>query len=292
MRYEVRPSGERSYCSVHSHFRWDTEAVRDYNGEVFAPFTNAHSASYMLTKEQLRKAIDSGGFLVPPHEAVYGMLESAATDPYTRCGLKRRIAISHMEDFLLHHLPNIYLDKLGIGPEDFFIQLEALKHIADGRKSGQVLVDSGSRLPLAPWGIQCYPRAFDELRRCLPGEANSVLSVGSTAGILERELFGDTATIVGIPIDNALGAVSRLRNIEVTKPDWAEAMQQVRGRAFDIVLLHDVLHRFPEPVRILRDLRRGPARRPADYHHAAEPLALPFAESCSRAANHVAGFLF
>ena len=255
MRYELRPSGERSYCSAHSFFRWDTETVRVCNGELFASFTNPHSAMFMMTREQLRKAIDSGGFSVPPHEGVWGMLEAAATDPYLRCGFKRRIAISRIDEFLLHHLPNKYLDELGAKPDDLNVQLQALADIAAGRKSGKVLVDPGSRLPVAPWGIQCYPRAFDELRDCLPGEVASALSIGVTAGILERELFGDDATIVGIPIDNALGAMARLRNIEVTPPDWTEAMRQVQGRSFDVVLLHDVLHRFPEPTRILRDLQ-------------------------------------
>jgi SAM-dependent methyltransferase len=260
MRYELRPSGERSYCSVHSHYRWDTETVHVRDGEVFASFTNQHSACHMMTKEQLRRAIDSGGFLVPPHEGAYGMLESAATDPYTKCGFKRRIAISRIEDFLLHHLPNIYLDKLGISPGDFHAQLAALEDIARGRTAGNLLVDPGAKLPVGPWGLPCYPRAFDELRRCTPSGVRTVLTVGSTAGILERELFGDAATVVGIPIDNALGAVAGRRNIEVTPPEWGEAMKQVRGRAFDVVLLHDVLHRFADPARILRELRELLAR--------------------------------
>lgn len=253
MRYEVRPSGERSYCSVHSHYRWDTRTVAVRGDAILASFTNQHSACHIMTREQLRKAIDSGGFLVAPHEGVYGMLESAATDPYTRCGFKRRVAISRIEDFLLHHLPNIYLDKLGISPEDFFAQLEALEEIARGRASGSALIDPELKLP-AQWGLQCYPRASAELRSCVPPNARTVLTVGSTAGILERELFGDSAAIVGIPVDNALAAVARRRNMELTEPEWYRAMQQLQGRSFDVVLLHDVLHRFADPVRVLKDL--------------------------------------
>ncbi len=43
-------------------------------GETYAQFTNAHSACYILTRDQLRRAIASGGFMTEPYAGEYDML--------------------------------------------------------------------------------------------------------------------------------------------------------------------------------------------------------------------------
>src|SRR5258707_914964 len=78
-------------------------------GYRFATFSNAHSGCYVLTRSHLRRVIRSGGYLVPPHDGFCDMRASAATDPYTRCGLTRRLCVSHLDRFLIHHLPNNYI---------------------------------------------------------------------------------------------------------------------------------------------------------------------------------------
>ena len=69
----------------------------------------------LLTREQLRKAIQSEGYLVGPHQNKYDLLVTAATDPYTQCGFRKLVCISHIEDFFIAHLPNKYVGELGVG---------------------------------------------------------------------------------------------------------------------------------------------------------------------------------
>ena len=63
------------------------------------------------------------------------MLCSAATDPYTRCGLTKVINISRIDDFLLPHLPNKYVGIMGTTIPTFLTQIEALKQVASGTRS-------------------------------------------------------------------------------------------------------------------------------------------------------------
>src|SRR5579864_6254290 len=91
---EKAQGGKLNFCGFLAHFHWDPASVRSRGNQMFAHFTNEHSACYMLTQAQLRRAILSGGFLVGPHQGKYDLLCSAATDPYTQCGFTKVICIS------------------------------------------------------------------------------------------------------------------------------------------------------------------------------------------------------
>jgi hypothetical protein len=71
---------------------------------------NQHQASWVLTRKQLRRAIDSGGFLVGPHSGPYGVIEQGATDPYTQCGFEKVYPydLKLLERLLARHLPLKY----------------------------------------------------------------------------------------------------------------------------------------------------------------------------------------
>ena len=113
LRYEISEKGRKYYNDFHNHFHWDPNSVLTIGEYIFAYYTNEHSACFILTQGQLQKAINSGGFLLPPRKGRYDMLVTAATDPYTQCGLKKLICISHLDDFCIHHLPNVYIGKIG-----------------------------------------------------------------------------------------------------------------------------------------------------------------------------------
>ncbi len=113
IRSEKSPDGTTYFSTVHNHFHWDPESIVSRGPYTLAFFTNEHSASYILTREQLKRAIKSGGFLTGPHQEKYDLLVSAATDPYTQCNFKKLICISQIEDFVLPHLPSKYIGKLG-----------------------------------------------------------------------------------------------------------------------------------------------------------------------------------
>ena len=129
LRFERDQDSAIRFVDALGAFHWDPSSVVTRSGQTFAFFTNEHSASYILTRHQLRRAIASGGFLVAPYEGKYDLLCTAATDPYTRCGLKKMICISSLDDFLVHHLSNRYVGKYGLEKADFYRQIDALLRI-------------------------------------------------------------------------------------------------------------------------------------------------------------------
>lgn len=254
LRYEEHPDGRRSLCDLHSGYRWLPHTVRATDGEVFASHTNEHSAFYLLTRAQLRRAIASGGFLVPPHEGRFDLLVTAATDPYTQCGLERRLSVTQLDDILVHHLSNAYLDVMGITEEELEAQRGALLEIAAGTRAPAEALDPDTRLETIAWALPQHPRATEPLRS-LVGTARRVLSLGASAGRLERELFPD-AHVAAIPADTVVGAVARLHGIETFEPDLDQDLRDLAepGGRFDVVLLHQTLHRVANPVQLLRRL--------------------------------------
>jgi hypothetical protein len=79
---------------------------------------NEHQGCWVLTKSQLKKAIESGGFMVNPHDGginpknglYMGMLEQGASDPYTDCKMVRMFPydLKLLERLLICHLPTKY----------------------------------------------------------------------------------------------------------------------------------------------------------------------------------------
>ena len=77
-------------------------------------FSNQHSGCFIVTRAQLARAIASGGFTVEPRSGRYGMLETAASDIHTQCGLERVICLTRIEDFIVPHLANKYFRSMGL----------------------------------------------------------------------------------------------------------------------------------------------------------------------------------
>lgn len=89
----------------------------EYYGPIFGKtyphgfmVNNQHQACWVLTRSQLKKVIDSGGFLVQPHWGPYGIIEQGASDPYTQCGLEKVYPynVDMVERLLIRHLPLKY----------------------------------------------------------------------------------------------------------------------------------------------------------------------------------------
>src|SRR5208337_183549 len=57
LRFEHGTDGRINYPEMHGPFHWDCQSVRRRKDQVFASFTNEHSACYVLTREQLQRAI-------------------------------------------------------------------------------------------------------------------------------------------------------------------------------------------------------------------------------------------
>lgn len=254
IRSEASPDGCRFVTSIHHHFRWRPESVIERGGELFAELSNQHSGCFIVTRKQLQKAIASGGFLVPPHSEVYGMLETAASDLYTQCGLRRLICISRIHDFIVPHLPNKYYAHMGIPIDELALQARALQELRqEGGWTGK-LFEPGSNAPNFRWSKNLYERADKQLLEAIPSSAQSVLSVGCGWGENEAWLSRKGLNVWALPLDAVFGASLHHRGIRTVVGPFQEAIERLGGKRFDVVLLSDVLHLLPNPVEWLQRL--------------------------------------
>ena len=254
MRFEEHPDGARSYCTIHSHYRWLPTSVRRIAGLTFARFTNDHAACYALTRDQLKRAIASGGFVVEPHSGRYDMLVTAATDVYTQCGMTKFLCVEKIDDQLVHHMPNVYLGKLGVGEESFRSQLEALRVLTD-QEPVRALVVPETATADAFWDRHSFPNPpIDLIQSFQERPARRVLNIGGTTGDLEVALQGMGHVVTAVPADPVFARVLSDRGVE-TIP-WSSFEEGAVEGKFDHVLAIDVLPYLPEPVGFLVEVQR------------------------------------
>jgi 2-polyprenyl-3-methyl-5-hydroxy-6-metoxy-1,4-benzoquinol methylase len=249
LRYEVDTFGRKYYSTVHSHFHWVPGSVRQIGDHSFARFTNDHSACYLLTRKQLKLAIDSGGYLVEPHDERYDLLVSAATDPYTQCGLSKVICISNLQDFELHHLPDIYIGRLGLAEDEFHLQVEALLK-SNGDPQGR-LVSVETKLKQERWSKNYYEQCRKDLIELIPDSMEQVLSIGCGWGATEETLVKKGHKVVAIPLDSIIAVCAKAKGIDMTYPDFEKAYEALSSRRFDCIIFSEVLQHFADPVKIL-----------------------------------------
>jgi 2-polyprenyl-3-methyl-5-hydroxy-6-metoxy-1,4-benzoquinol methylase len=256
LRTETAPDGGRYVSSVHGFFRWVTDDIVRSGHDVFVPFTNDHAACYLITREQLAQAIASGGFLVAPHEGRYDMLCSAATDVYTRCGLKRYVCITRLSDFLLPHLPNKYLGRMGVPLEEVESQVAALLGLAESSAWRGVLFEVESGLARGEWSKNLYEDPDEALLNLIPTGARSILSVGCGWGATEGRLAAAGMDVVAMPVDPVFVDALRRRGVKAIDGPLRIGLTKLSGQLFDCVLAADVLHLVDNPISWLSALRR------------------------------------
>jgi 2-polyprenyl-3-methyl-5-hydroxy-6-metoxy-1,4-benzoquinol methylase len=252
LRYEAGPDGKLNYPEVHLHFHWDPASVRLRDPYTVAFFTNEHAACYVLTREQLRRAITSGGYLVKPHRWRYDLLCSAATDPYTQCGFKKLICISHLQDFLVHHLPNTYVGTtLGIDDSELRRQIKALLQIGQNGSHPPSLFETETKVSRFYYSKDYYEPVRPEVVSAIPREVQSVLSVGCGWGAMEGHLAEKGLRVSAVPLDPVIPGGAEAKGVEMINGDLAQARRELANRTFDCLLLSNVLHLVPNPVEVL-----------------------------------------
>jgi len=239
------------YDPLLTHFHWDPSSVRSLGDYTLAFFTNEHSACFMLTQDQLRKAIRSGGFLVPPHEGKYDLLCTAATDPYTQCGFKKMVCISHLEDFTVLHLPN---NKHAVHPyrarSALDRQIRVLLGIRESSRPRTLLFNPETKVLHGKWSKSYYEPVCHEMISLIPRGATSVLSFGMASGTTEAALVEKGLRVVGVPMDAIVGECAP-RGVEVVFGSFEIAMHTLQSERFSCILLSNVLHLVKEPAGLL-----------------------------------------
>ena len=205
----------------------------------------------MLTREQLAKAIRSGGFLVEPHKEKYDLLCTAATDPYTQCGFTKLIPISRLGDFTVHHLSNKYAGRMGVDEPEMRRQIAALRQMAGSEDRAARLFETETRLPRAAFSKDYYELPSSEVMALIPDSARTILSIGCGWGATEMALAGKGLQVTAIPFDPIVSATAADSGVEMIHGDFRSARACLEGRQFDCVLYLNVLHLVPDPVEVL-----------------------------------------
>jgi len=252
-QWESYPDGRLFFPAVHNWWRWRPDSVQSVGEYTYAQYTNYHSACYVLTREQLNRAISSGGFLVGPHDSRYQLRETAATDPYTQCGFMKILCISHLDDFLVAHLPNKYAGtRLGLDASYFLKQIEALSAFSRNGGPPQSLLEPEAKTFQCEWSKDYYEPCRQDLLAMFPPSVRNVLSIGCGWGATESALVKKGIHVVGIPLDPIIAKCAESEGIELAYGDFETAAAQLADRRFDAVLMPGVLHLMPEPPAVLR----------------------------------------
>jgi 2-polyprenyl-3-methyl-5-hydroxy-6-metoxy-1,4-benzoquinol methylase len=263
IRYELYPDGKKNYPDIHGPYHWISNSVAENGQYVTAQLNNYHSACYVLTQTQLRKAIASGGFLVPPHSGRYDLICSAATDPYIQCGFTKVICISHLNDFDIHHLPDAYLkgtgliaeNSAGMDEEGYKLQMESLFNILAKNKSDKALFITEKPLATAAWDKDYYESCQQVLLNAIPLTAVDILSVGCGWGMTEMQLLKEGKRVTIIPLDAVIGCQLEKQGVSVCPPDFEMSFEGLSGYSFDAIVLSNVLQHVPNPVEIMTKLK-------------------------------------
>jgi 2-polyprenyl-3-methyl-5-hydroxy-6-metoxy-1,4-benzoquinol methylase len=256
LRYEIGPSGEWSLPEVHGAFHWKPHSVKKRGPYTVAEFSNEHAAFSILTQAQLKACIASGGFLRGPCEGKYDMLCTAATDPYTNCGFRKVICISHIDDFLIHHMPNRYAGHLGLRLDSMRRQVETLHLIGNAAHPATVLCVTETKVNGGRWSKSYHESISVEVLKLIPREATRVLCVGSGTNGIEIELLRNGKEITALPLDSVVGAELADAGATVIYGSLESGLAKLVGRTFDCLLLSNLLHLLPDPSSILRDCVR------------------------------------
>ncbi len=250
--YELSPSGAMWIPGMHGPFHWRPESVQLRGSYTIAEFTNEHAAFYVLTRDQLKRAISSGGYLQGPRVGRYDMLCTASTDPYTSCGFRKVLCTSELESFLLHHLPDRYVGVWGLPWDRVREQLNTLSEIATGRHPSVTLCQVDTRMPIAQWAKDFYAKPPEHVLPLVPKDVGTLLSIGCGSGAAELALIESGIKVTALPLNSVIGASVARLGIEVVYATLFEGPTKLKGRAFDCIFLTDLLHLFQNPQILIQ----------------------------------------
>jgi 2-polyprenyl-3-methyl-5-hydroxy-6-metoxy-1,4-benzoquinol methylase len=249
---EADAEGNLYFDPPHASFHWQPDSAARRGDYTFAYYTNEHAAAFMLTRQQLQQAIASGGFLVAPHEGRYEIRETAATDPYTQCGFRKLIGVSHLEQFTIRHLP---ANKLSIRPyrarAEFERQIAALLSLGKSGHPQGSLFQGETKVRHRKWSKDYYEPVNMGVVSRVPQDARTVLSMGCGWGATEAALAAKGMRVVGVPMDSVIAACAEAKGVEIVHGDFAAARAQLRDERFDCILMLSVLHLVPDPIAVL-----------------------------------------
>jgi len=251
LRYELDSTGRKWFPDFCGPYHWFPKSVDKRDQYTVAEFSNAHSACYILTRDQLRAAISSGGYLVDPHQGRYDLLCTAATDPYTQCKLKKVICISQISDSLVHHLSNRYVRGFGIDQSDFERQIAFMLSDEYSAQAQQELFVTNKNIDSFGWDKVYFDNADHNLLSMVSKKRKNILSVGCGYPSTEEVLIRNGHAVTAIPLDPIIGVLSASRGIKTVESNFEKAFQSLKGNMFECIIVSNVLQHLKDPLDLL-----------------------------------------
>lgn len=256
-RFERDESGRKYFIDIFRAFHFLPETFCNHGGKQFVELNNEHAGCFMLTRRQLDRALRHPAFLRKPHRGLYGFAETAATEPYTQCGVKKLLCVSELERFSLHHLPNKYckFDAHRLAAEEVITaQVESMR--ARDRTHG-TLFPTQVKIDSFLWDKYYYPLPDQEVLRLLGDEAapGRALSIGCGSGATELELMKAGWQVSAMPLDGVIATHAGRQGVEILPASWRRGMELASRQSFDAILLLNVLQFVRDPVSLLERCR-------------------------------------
>ena len=254
IRHEIDVSGKRYISTMHSHYHWDARSVKRFGGSIFAYYTNEHSACFILNNAQLHHALHTKRFMLPPRCGKYDMLVTAATEPYTECGMKKIVCISRIEDFCLHHLPNVYYGKMGLDESTALHEISKLASYVDLHYDilPNPLIDPEPLDNIVGYNKKYYESMRNDVIDVIPNNVRMVLSVGCGCGSTEAALIDKGMIVFGIPMDEIISITAEKKGVIMLPSNLQLAYDIINYIKFDCIIYMDILHHLTNPVSALR----------------------------------------
>lgn len=253
LRYETDRDGTIRLDEPWAHYHWLPASVRQRGPYTIAEFSNEHAGFYIVTQDQLRRAIQSGGLNRGPRTGRYSWPETAATDIYTVCGLKKVHCISHIDNFLIEHLSGKYVHQLDVTLSDFRKQISVLQSIYAQKHPATTLCAVESEKWPGRWQKWYYEKPLVPLIDAVPLGVRRVLSVGCGWGATEKLLRDRGAEVIALPLDSVIGGAVADQGIEMIYGELHECLRKLSGESFDCVVITNLLHLQESAAEIVRD---------------------------------------
>lgn len=253
LRIEKSVDGNIFFSSCHSHFRWLPSSVRERNGALWAVYSNEHAACFIVNRDQLADAIQSGGFPVEPHEGRYDMLVSAATDIYSPSGMERLVCLDRLDDFTLPHLPNKYIGRMGLPFFEMEWQLDALRKIYRGELTEEEMCDPETKFP-GSYGSKHFREEPDPFLQSMVDPIKGLVVVwGAGDGLFEQGFVGPGRHVGVVAFNAVMAECCRRRGIDVL--GIARLAAGTDRATADTLILADVLHLVRDPQGLLMEVQ-------------------------------------
>ena len=253
VRHEVNQENEILLTDIHYSYHWIAKSVQCVQSKFFAQFNNKHSACYLLTQSQLSTAIKSGNYdNFPRISGAGGVLEAASADPFIDCCLEKVICLSNIENFLVQHLPNNYIDKWGLNMKQLKPQIEAMKKIVNGDLVNTSLLDDQTKLLIRGFDKKYLNNCDQDVLKKIGSGRCKILSVGCGDGSTEEKLVQMGHDVTAIPLDSIIATLAKEKGIEVITPDIERSLDNLSSRKFDYILFLETLHYVAEPEIYLK----------------------------------------